>query len=316
MERLYQSAERWLQTLISILKILVQSSWRFRRLPLANADKCFLVMNGPSLNKILNDAPSRDFLKRQTLWCANHFAASALYGEFRPAHYIFMDPLFWEYSEEDFFRLEELGVEASHPEVKKAFQRCGETLRAIREQTDWPLVLYVPYRAKNAPYFQRIAGTNPNVSVAYYNTTKLEGIEVVCRSLFRQGLGSPSLANVLAAAIFNGINAGFRTLYLLGADHNWVQNVHVGDDNLLYLRDEHYYDDRAKQTARPVAAVVGGKIVYTGMLSIFESHYRLFRTYQRLQAYAEWQGCKIYNLSDPSLIDTFPRQSFREVMNA
>lgn len=86
--------EQLWQSLLSVVKVLLQSGWS-TKLPVSfkNSKELLILANGPSLNRTVTESAS--FLEGKTLLSVNFFAISPLFAQLRPELYLIADPLFW-----------------------------------------------------------------------------------------------------------------------------------------------------------------------------------------------------------------------------
>jgi hypothetical protein len=92
-------------------------------------------------------------------------------------------------------------------------------------------------------------------------------------------------------AIAIAMYMGFKKIYLLGMDHDWL---------VTRGYSPHFYEESEKTTPADLS-----KFSYTSMIEI---SLNLFRTYEFLKQVAHNKGVEIYNLSSPSYLDVFPRK--------
>lgn len=268
-------------TLISLGKVVLRSK-AGTRLPAATSDTCVILGNGPSLQQSMDAHP--DFFKSHDLLCVNSFSVTKEYTELKPSYYVMLDPGLW------------LG---DHETAKKTFE-------CIRTTTSWPLTLYIPVSASDQGIFKELARANPNIRVVFFNYTVYKGFQNLGYWLFRRNLAMPQSQNVLVASLFLAVNMRYKNVYLFGADHTWHQNLHVDDNNMLCLKDVHFYEQEEKASYRPFYKGAHLTETFT-MHEILATFSKVFIGYFVLNEYAKSRGCTIYNASDVSFIDAFKR---------
>jgi hypothetical protein len=102
-------------------------------------------------------------------------------------------------------------------------------------------------------------------------------------------------ANVLNAAIFVALNVGYKKLYLYGADHSWLKDLFVDQDNNICSYQNHFYDDNKI----PYKMAKGSlKLGIQGIIDAFES-------YEILENYSKSINATIINKTQGSYIDIF-----------
>jgi hypothetical protein len=282
--RLSLQVQEFNNTWISLLKMVV----RYRRSsvpPLVDCDTCYILGNGPSLK--LSLIKHLDLLKQNDVVCVNHFSQSEYFELLKPKHYVLLDGLFFLYSPNGDGR----------DDIKATF----DGLRKI----NWNMNIYVPIRAKKSPIVTEILNNHPFIKFFYFNQIVVSGYNWFKFFAYKNGLGMPQCQNVLGASIFVCINAGYKKIYLLGADHSWHEQISVLNDNRIVLHDKHFYDEN---DGKKVVLTTTSHRNANTMPSLFFSLYKAFKVYAVLNDYSESRNCKIYNASEISYIDAFERK--------
>lgn len=267
------------QTFLSMVKILLQSKWS-TRFPsqFSNLDELLILANGPSLNKTIEDG--NDFLKGKTLLAVNFFVNSPRFTELRPELYLIADPLFWLVPE-------------------KRQQLFG----GLAEKTTWPMTLFIPRRALKNKEWKPLLGGNAQIKIVVYNTTPIEGFQGFCNWVFHKGWGVPRPHNVLIPSIAVGLRLQFKKIYLAGADHSWLPEIRVTDDNVVLMHQKHFYDQGTSKADTVKQENLQSAHIYTILYHMYVS----FKSYHILEAYAQWLGKEIINITPGSYIDAFRR---------
>lgn len=279
--RLAFFAEQCINTCISFAKALLHFPFR-SKLPASLAESCVILGNGPSLSHSLH--LHMDFFKKHPLFAVNSFAMTDAYTVLKPSNYVILDPGFWMHSG----------------------KQVTDTLDALRINTGWPLELFVPTQARKSELFKTLAQANPHIRLNYYNYTVYKGFKSPGYFFFKKNLAMPQCQNVLAAAVFLGINTGYKAVYIFGADHSWHESLYVNDENIVCVKQVHFYDEEQKVSYHPFYK--GPHIRETfRMDEIFHTFGKAFYSYRVLSDYAVSRGCMIYNASETSAIDAFKR---------
>jgi hypothetical protein len=273
-----------LNTVLSMGKIVLLSR-RPSALPAPSRRACSLLGNGPSLKETL--AEDSQFLTETELFCVNNFAGTAEYSRLRPQNYVLHDPAYYLYD----------GVTFDRADI-------ASTLKALREQTSWPLNVYVQQRAKKSAYLQALAQGNPHIRLVYYNYTIFYGFDWLKHWLFKQKWAMPQAQNVLVVALYLAINRRFERVYLFGADHSWHEQFRLGEDNLLELKHEHFYSTPDNKHI-PIIDVNDPARVTMSMQ--FASLSKAFAGYEILKKFADYQKVTVLNASKKTYIDAFVR---------
>ena len=267
------------QTLMSLVKIPLFSR---RPTPLpGNKEDAELVIlaNGPSLTSTVEG--HRSFLEGKSLMAVNLFVSSPLFTELRPSLYIIADPLFWLVDE-----------------------KREAVFGGLAEKTTWPLQLFVPARALSDPKWRPMVERNTNITVRIYNTTPVEGFPAFERWAYRNGLGMPRPHNVLIPAIATALRMHFKRIYLAGADHSWLPEITVTDDNEVLMHQKHFYDKGSSK-----ADTVKKENLDSARLHTILYHMHVaFKAYFTLRKYAEKLGKEVINITPGSFIDAFKRE--------
>lgn len=236
-----------------------------------------IMANGPSLRQAIDNHAAE---LRQAVTMAVNFAANAPeFASLRPDFYILADPHFF----------------SSEPDDNLA------ALRRNLGSVNWPMTLLVPASCRSG-----LAGeitANRNITVGTYNPVGVEGFASLERAAYTRGLGMPRPRNVLVPAIACGILAGFREIYILGADHSWIKNLEVDDDNRVVSVQPHFYKESEKEQRR-VDAVYSGVRLH----EVVGSFAVALKSYHSLRRWADSEGVAVYNATPGSLIDAFDRR--------
>lgn len=289
-EKSYREASGFISqlfnTAISVLKVLIRSK-SGTPLPQVQGGTCIVLGNGPSLKKSLQD--HHGFFKKHPLICVNSFSITEHYTDLQPTYYVILDPGFW------------LG----------SGELVDNTLEGIRTKTTWPIYLLVPPRAKQSELFSNLEKQNTNITIIHFNYTVFKGFKNIAHYFYRKNLAMPQSQNVLVASLFLGLNIGFKKMFVVGADHSWHEHLHISDDNMLCVKQIHFYDNEEKVTYTPFYKGLHSKDVFKidEILLLFA---KTFHGYMVLNEYARTQSCEILNASEVSFIDAFKRIKLRD----
>ncbi len=278
--------ETLVSSTLSVLKILLMSKPVFNRLPKASSAPEFIVLgNGPSLNAFLLE--HRNFLQGKDTLCVNLFPVSNFYTEIQPNYFLINAPEMWISD-----------VDAHYIETRSAI------FEAVAKKTQWPLVLFIPFAARKYQFWQDIVRTNAQVRITYYNTTPVEGFKSFIHFCFRHQLGMPRPHNVLIPSIMLALHLQYKCIYLAGADHSWLKDLWVSDDNQVLLTQKHFYDEKTAQ-AKPMQQLGRNQRKLHEVLIKFVYS---FQGYFVLKDYAASQKAEIVNITPSSYIDAFKRR--------
>lgn len=178
------------------------------------------------------------------------------------------------------------------------------TLKAINEKTSWNMYLYVPYSSNNFELVSRLI-INPLISIVFFSPTYFRGFEKIKYWLYKHNYAAPKVFNIMSVCIMQAISMKYERVELFGVEHNWTKCLTVGDDNLVYLENSHFYD-KILQTPEPFY-YMGEKVFLHQALFWYSA---MFRSYHEITDYIDANKIpiKIINKTKGSFIDAFVRE--------
>lgn len=276
------------KTVVSFIRIILLSSWNIRFSIKRKSEECIILGNGPSLSDSLQNHPS--FLQNKSLFCVNYFSITEYYEKIKPGFYIVNAPEIWS---ED---LEE--------RRQTQFNRIFEE---ISLKTTWELILFLPAFSKKTRIFRDvikpILAENNNIGLSFYNPTPVEGFKWIKHSLFRLNLGVPRPHNVLIPGIVIALNLGFKKIFLLGADHSWLKEISVDENNTVLINQKHFYNLESSKAKAMLNKSGSHRKLHELLMKLVYS----FEGYFILKEYADRLGASVVNATPESFIDAFER---------
>jgi hypothetical protein len=269
------------QTVVSVMKVILRSKFG-TKLPVAHAESCLILGNGPSLASSLTKHP--EIFTKQPLVCVNSFSLSDEYTILKPQYYVILDYSFW----------------MSDGKV------VLDTIAALKTKTTWKVQLFVPRMASKSKRFKELFEANKNIELTYFNYTVFNGFSSVANSLYNKNLAMPQSQNVLVASIFLSINMGFKKIMIIGADHTWHQDLFLDENNVLCIKHVHFFENEEKPTLTPFKKGIHVNETFK-VHEIFATWAKTFYGYIALENYAKYKNCKIVNASEVTFIDAFER---------
>jgi len=240
-------------------------------------DKILAILgNGKSLGEnIFNRDSNVDYM------VVNRHVLDESYEQIKPLYYVMADPFFFR-----------------HEDGKKI-------LRLINEKTSWKMTFFSPYD-KSMVHVLKDLFTNGNITVKFYNGREFRGHIRIAYWLYEHCLCMPRVQNVLVASIMLGLYFDYQRIELYGVEHDWLKNLYVGDDNLVYLLNKHFYDKKEvlpkpqKDIQKRREYPLGDNLMDYAMM---------FKSYWQIKKYVERKGLKnkIVNKTRGSYIDAFER---------
>lgn len=276
-----------LKDLLSLGKVLLKSR-RPSPAPHSSPARPLVIMgNGPSLRSFLTEDPA--LYAGCDLMGVNFAAITPEFFSVRPNLYILADPHFFKKDNSD-------------PKVADLWKNLTEA--------DWDITLFLPTNTPKWITDNLNSGSN-HLHVRTYNLTPVEGSTPLSRALIKGGLGMPRPRNVLIPAIMMGMRAGYKKIYLVGADHTWSQSLWIDDKNRVVSVQPHFYKDNKEEEDR-VAAEYAGYHLH----DILNSLTIAFRSYHAIADLAQREGVEILNATPGSFIDAFPRCDYSSIGSA
>lgn len=278
MTKASESASAFGNTLKCLVKIALQSrlSSIIKTRKENHERSLYILANGPSLRQTIDRYG--DCLAGCDTMAVNFAANTPEFRQLKPRYYVLADP--------HFFRA------ATDSNVS----RLLDNLAAVT----WDMTLLIGRRHIK---LLRNAVTLPdNVQVETFNATGIESFPAVERLLFRAGLAMPRPRNVLIPSIMTALWLGYRKIYLCGADHSWMRDLSVDNDNCVLSSMNHFYKESDKEIRRSAAEYSSYRLH-----DIIYSYYIAFRSYHQIERYAVSIGADIFNATPGSFIDAFRR---------
>lgn len=251
--------------------------------------ECYILGNGPSLKQIIQQ---KDFFKHtRVFFSVNDFVLSNEFILFKPAYYVIADPGYW--TAHTFEKMKELRE---------------EVFRELNAKTNWKITLLAPYEASKGKFLEKRI-TSPHIEILYFNTTPVNGTDMLTYFYYDRNLSIPRLQNVLVGATYLALHAGFSKINLLGADHSWLGDLLVNQKNEVCLVNKHFYDNKENNSTVWLKAS-GEPYKIHEVLSDLS---KMFEGYHFLAAYAGYKNAEIINLTQGSFIDAFKRSQVPEL---
>ncbi len=246
-------------------------------------DSAVILANGPSLKTTIADCSDR--IAAMPSVAVNFMANAPQFSVLKPDYYVLADPHFFK------------GIEN---------ENVASLWKSLAGVT-WKMTLNVPASelAVTRRLLRRFGGSEQiGLSIATFNFVGIEGFDWLENLAYRSGMAMPRPRNVLIPAIMTAIRAGYKEIYLTGADHSWLETIRVTENNNVVSVQPHFYTDSKKELARSETEYKGYRLH-----DILLSFYTAFRSYHRLARYAAVRGVSIYNATPGSFIDAFPRKA-------
>lgn len=237
-----------------------------------------ILATGPSLNDELKDLREKGVANSEPLFVMNFFAFYDIFTELKPSRYCLADPGFYK--------------------DKTMVDKIRDLFLTLNTIVDWPMSLYVPNVSEKEA---RKKITNKNIKIIPISTLHFEGFEIFRNLFYKKGWATPSFVNVLMMIEYVCLNEGFSKIYLYGADHTFLNGIVVGDDNILYVEDKHFYGSE-----RIIADVHQDGTPWRVAEFIYDK-YLTFVEHDIMRNYADYLSAEIINCTRCSWIDSYTR---------
>lgn len=259
------------------LKSLAKAAILSKRLhfPKSEGKRIIIMGNGPSLADTINEHAQT--LHNTPLMAVNFAANTPQFQQLKPRYYLLADPHFFKGSNDE---------------------NVGRLFDNLRNAT-WRMTLFVPFPALKK--VRQLVGET--IETVGYNLLAAEGNKRICNRLFNSGRAMPRPRNVLVPSIMTALKMGYHEIYVVGADHTWIQTLQVDNNNHIVSIQPHFYKEDDKEIER-----VRRTYVDIPLHQVLDSLGIALRSYHALNRYAHSIGAHIYNATPVSLIDAFERR--------
>lgn len=278
---------KFIHTLVSIYRI-TRFYKPFKIPEKVSGEKCVILMHGASLKPLLKN--NMDFFLDKVKICVNNMVFEEHYEIIKPEYYVLADPIYF--------------LKNTTEERKKNRESLFDN---IVQKTTWKMKLFIPYH-KDTEYnlFDRFK-KNKNVEICFYYGIPVKGFKKFIFTCYKYNIGVPIFQNVLIACIYLAINMKFKEINIFGADHSWFKDMVVDENNMLCLKDNHFYDEGVVKI-KPFYKDLYCSVTWR-MDEIMYIFSLMFKQYHLLNEFAKQENVKIYNFTETSFIDAFERKS-------
>lgn len=279
------------KTIISFIRVLVMSKSPKRFLnQKANSERIVILGNGPSFKETVDN--NFEFFVNNELICLNHFANTDYYSRLKPEFY--------------FIIAHDLFLDDTLDEYKNASIKL---FNSIADKTSWKLKFFITYEAKKEKRWQQILMQNSNIEIIFMNITPVEGFRCARNHWYNRGLGMARPHNVMIPSMYFAICNGYKEIVIIGAEHSWLHELHVDENNTTLFFNKHFYDSKD----------VAKKCNYKGnsfmkLHEVIRSFSYAFESYHTIRDFAITRKTRIINCTPTSFIDAFEREKLQNLM--
>jgi hypothetical protein len=226
-------------------------------------ERCFIVANGPSIKQ--QDLTP---LRGETTFVMNAFMFHPDYQKISPTYHCVVDPVVWNNEQSTLNWLRDLDGTAS----KSTLLLPVELQRTVEHQGF--------FRGREVRYLLLSGPSCETGRIRFDLTRPMSGC-----------------VSVSHACLLTALYLGFRKIYLLGCDHDWL--THPREARHFYDEDPHLGNTFPDHYTYEYHMV--------GML-------RLWRGYRHLRDFGAARGQRIYNATRGGFLDVFPRVTYEELV--
>lgn len=260
----------------NLVTVLKQNA-RFRNA--YHGERCFIFGNGPSLKNV-------DFslFRDEYTFTVNQLARNPRFPE--------LHTNFHMWSDERFFI-----VDPNKPEDLELV----ESMRRVRTADNSPVVFY-----KYAGYnFVKQFGLDKDLDIHYFEQGYYYVSEKRDVDFTRF---TPAFSTVVHYLICLAVYMGFQEIYLLGCDCTGIVSI---IDNYLNKGEEAKYAYQISENEKKRMQRIQQQ---TKVRDELVSTVRLFDDYERLLKYCTARQVKLFNATNPTLLDTIPKVDLMSVL--
>jgi hypothetical protein len=238
-------------------------------------------MNGTSLNENLHELSTLD-RNNHKFAVSNFFLNSNFYDNLKPDYYFLSDPLFFK---------------TNNDKINLFFKN-------LYNQTNWPLVLIIDSKYLSNRNIELLKNNNNITILTYKYITMYFGNFNFNKFLFNFFNSSPFFQNVLVSMLSFFIKNDFKKICIWGANHDWFLNFNLDINNILTLKDYHFYNSSIKTTSLHH----NSNNLFLQFRNLTILHY----SYRFLSYVSKTKNIKIINMNENSWIDSFEKYNKNE----
>lgn len=274
--------------------LLKADIFHYHKFPLLNAfdgKKAYILVNGPSLKKDLEDYDKGINHFDENSFMVNLSPLDPHFFQIKPKHFLLSDPIFYQ----DF--------EQKKEQVRRMYD-------LLEEKVDWDMYLYIDFfhEWENDKLIEYSHISNPHIHFVKLNRwhcSKL--VPSIRHRLYKKGWFMPEDGTIANVAVYVALIEGYKEIELYGADHSMFLELAVNDNNELCSLDSHFYE-----SGKPKMHVL--KDCTTSEDRVFRVHeflyivYVMFYSHNLLRQFADYMGAKVINCTPGSMIDSYERK--------
>jgi hypothetical protein len=242
-------------------------------------ERCFIIATGPSI-KTQDLTP----LTNEVCFGVSFFHLHEAYSKIQPKYHV---------------------LAPNHAPFD--FELIKRYTDSLNERCEQPMDIFwgvngYEFSAQN--YFQQHQ-LNPNLRlhpIDYSSAARMDEYNYSNEDIWSYRSGPFTMRTVVYGAIQLAAYMGFSEIYLVGCDHNYLQELDKGG--------AHFYNEKDgnEKDAQHLEAISTEKW--------FFEYYSRWRDYRLMSTYLEGSGTQIYNATNGGMLDVFPRKSLNEIFES
>ena len=259
---------------------LIKRNLRFKNM--FDGKRCFVLGNGPSLNKI-------DFslLKDEYTFTCNQLPNNSNFAKLKTNFHFWADRRFFDSNME-----------------KEGNKELLETMLSVKTNDNSPEVFYdisaYEYNKKN--------NVNGCLKVNYFALANYDAFSFLRKREYDLSKIVPDFSTVVQTCICAAIFMGFKEIILLGCDCTSIINIIQSRIETSKVSEYGYQLSEAEQTRMKNVALS------TSLAQEFRWQGKIFETYDYLYKYCSKKGIKLLNATDGSLLTSVPKVKLEDCL--
>lgn len=255
-------------------------------------DKVLILGNGPSF--IQTEHKFGPFFEEFDLVAVNRFPETPAFEKYKPKFLVLLAQIFY---------LPETQLSDEYIEINKLL------FGSLQSKTTWNLTVIVPANQRKSKRLHDLLHNNKNISPYFVKANPIEGFAWFRHLGYHLRLGMPRPHNVLIPSIMVAMQAHYKQIAIVGADHSWLSEISVNQENEVFVHQKHFYDQSTSEPRQMKDYIVRPRLLH----EVLHKFYLSFRGYWEIKTYAEQKQIKIYNCSETSMIDAFERKQLTQL---
>jgi len=291
--------ENLLNFALSLVRLIL--GFRFFNSPIKilknekSAEKVLILGNGPSYKH--TEEKYGQLFKEFDLIAVNRFPETPSFDIYKPKFLVLLAPQFF---------LPDVQLSEEYMDANKLL------FESLERKTSWPLTLIVPANQRKSKRLLQLLANNRNIQPYYIKANPIEGFTWFRHLGYQFRLGMPRPHNVLIPSLMVALQANYRQIAIVGADHSWLSEISVNDANQVFVHQKHFYDQSTSEPKQMNDYITRPRLLH----EILHKFYLSFRGYWDIQAYAKQKRIAIFNCSEISMIDAFERNTLELVVQS